>query len=93
MLLILLQHTQTQSLYLARPAHRALTERQAPQVGPAETQRRQRHRIATRATLRTRQVESVVPEVAVLVQVFPVVTEELAATPPQPDLVVLPPEN
>ena len=63
--------------------HTALTERQAPTVGQAETQPRQRQRIATRVTLRTRQAEPAVPAVPVL-PVLPAVTEELAATPPRP---------
>ena len=72
-----------ESLYLAHPAHPALTERQAPTVGQAEPQPRQRQRIAIRVTLRTRQAEPAVPAVPAL-PVLAAVTEELAATPPRP---------
>lgn len=50
-------------------------------AGQAETRRRQRHRIATRVTLRTRQAESGVMAVTVPIPALQVVTEELAAMP------------
>src|SRR5438445_4094325 len=70
-------------MHSAYRVHPALTERWAPTVGQAEPHPRQRHRIATRVTPPTRQVEPAGPVVPAPL-LFSVVAEELAATLPRP---------